>query len=43
MGARQIAQAQISNSYAHESVHFVTDRVKHSANLLIDSLSQHNA
>ena len=43
MSARQIAQAQISNSHPHEPFHFVTDRIKHAPDLLINSLAQDNA
>ena len=43
MAARQIAQPQISNSHPHQPLHFVSDRIQHSANLPIKSLSQDNA
>src|SRR4029077_3739144 len=43
MSARQIAQPQISNSNAHQPLHFVADGVKHSPDLLIESLVEHDS
>jgi hypothetical protein len=43
MSARQIAQPEISNPHPHQPFHFVTDRIKHAPDLLIDSLAQNNA
>jgi ppGpp synthetase/RelA/SpoT-type nucleotidyltranferase len=39
MSARQIAQPEISNPHPHQPFHFVTDRVKHAPDLLINSLT----
>jgi hypothetical protein len=43
LAAWQIAQAQIPNSNADQALHIVTDGVKHSANLLIESLAEDNS
>jgi ppGpp synthetase/RelA/SpoT-type nucleotidyltranferase len=43
LAARQIAQPEISNSHSHEPFHFVTDRIKHPPNLLINSLPKDHA
>src|SRR5437763_15870812 len=43
MSARQIAQPEISNPRPHQPFHFVTDRIKHAPDLLINSLAQNNA
>lgn len=43
MAAWQIAEAKISNSDAHEPFHFITDLLKHAANLTINALSQDHA
>src|SRR5439155_490023 len=43
MSARQIAQPEISNPRPHQLFHFVTDRIKHAPDLLINSLAQNNA
>ena len=43
MTARQIAEAKISNSDTHERFHFITDLLKHPANLTINALAQDNA
>ena len=42
MAARQIAEAKISNSDAHEPFYFITDLLKHAANLTINPLPQNN-
>src|SRR5207237_10381935 len=42
MSARQIAQPEISNPRPHQPFHFVTDRIKHAPDLLINSLAQTN-
>jgi len=42
LSARQIAQSQISDPDTNEAFHFVTDRKKHPADLLINSLAQNN-
>ncbi len=39
MSARQIAEAEVADSRADEPLHFVTDFVKHPADLPIDPLS----
>jgi hypothetical protein len=38
MAAREFTQVQPSDPNAHESLHFVTDLVKHPPNLAIDTL-----
>src|SRR3954465_5889983 len=43
MAARKIAERQPCNSDSDEPFHFVTDFVKHAANLAIDSLPQDHA
>ena len=43
MAAWQIVEAQISDSNAHEPFHFITDLLKHAANLAINALAQNNA
>ena len=41
MAERQFAEMQMTDANAHESLHLVTDFVKHPANLAVDSLT-HN-
>ena len=43
MAARQITEAKISNSDAHEPFHFIANLRKHAANLTINALAQDNA
>ena len=43
MSARQIAKPQIADPDTHEAFHFVAIRVKHTANLAINSLMQDHA
>ena len=43
MAAGQIAEVQISDSDAHEPFYFVTDLLKHAANLTINALAQNDA
>ena len=43
MAARKITKTQTADANSDEPVHFVTDFVKHPANLAIDSLAQDNA
>lgn len=43
MSARQIAQPQVTDAGPHQFVHFVTQLVKHPANLPIDSLLKDDA
>jgi hypothetical protein len=41
--AWQTGEAQLSNANAHELLHVVSHVVKHSTNLLVESLAQHNS
>jgi len=41
--ARQVAEAEISDPPTDEMFHVVTDLVKHTTNLAINALMQHNA
>ena len=43
MTARQITQANICDARAREPFHFITDLLKHAANLTINALSQDHA
>src|SRR5260370_23485338 len=43
MAAREIAETQAADSSADEFLHFVTDCIKHSADLAVDSLPQDNS
>ena len=43
MAARKVTEAQAANANSDEPFHFVTDFVKHPANLPVDSLPQDNA
>jgi hypothetical protein len=43
VAARQIAKPHITDSDTHEAFHFVANRLKHAANLAIDSLTQNHA
>ena len=43
MAARQIAEAKISHTRAHETFDAISDRFKHATNLAIDALSQDHA
>ncbi len=40
MAAWQIAEAKISDARAHEPFHFITNLLKHAANLAINALTQ---
>ena len=40
MSARQIAEAELADPRANEPLHFVSDLVKHPANLAVNALSQ---
>ena len=42
MSTRQIAKPETTHSNPHELFHLVADRIKHSANLLVESLPKNN-